>query len=766
MEAWLSQYFLNPGLVVGGTALVASPIIIHLINRLRYRRVRFAAMEFLLQSQQRNRRRVLLEQMLLLLMRILIVLVLVALVARLVLDPNQLSIFRGGQTHHVVVLDDSGSMRDRWGETSAFLEARTLVRQIAAEGARRPGTQRFSLLLLSKPGAPLFIQRDVTEDFVTELEVKLSNLGCSHRRGDLTAALEACHDLLQDDRSIVKHVHLLSDYRQSDWVGQKALAGLVRQLDSAGVSVNLVKTVPLRNANLAVQSLSGDVQIAVAGVPVRLRTVVKNFGETVAEHVPVSVVVDGRKLPLNVVIDKIEPNAEIASEFDVVFSEARKHKIRVNLPADALVEDNTRYLAVDVRASNPVLIVDGNPTGDEAFYLQTALSPEGALTGFAPRVETVEFLRKKRLDEFQTVVMLNVAELPVDAVGPLEQFVADGGGLMWYLGNAIKPLYYSERLYDKGKGLFPVRIAAAPRQMAAETSATAPDLSVTDHPVFAVFAGQDNPLIESVKINYFYPLEEGFAERLAADRRVKVIARLRNGSPLMLEHMFGAGRVLTSLTSCGPLMAADDVEWTNWVRNPSFIVTQLEIQKYLAPRNRVLEKRTVGEPIEVRLDPLRFTDRVEILVPDETGERVTRLNAAPASLPEKEAAADPVDSADTEAAEAVELTAVYSDTDLPGIYVVRLTDLEQLPHEELLAYNFPLAESELEIITTAKLRKQIGEDVHCRIQEPGQYQWIQGREAGQELRRLLLMALLIFLSVEQLLAHRLSYVPRSEEVSA
>ena len=55
--SWLSQYFLNPGFVLPGAALAAVPIIIHLLSRLRYKRVKFAAMEFLLQSDELNRRR-------------------------------------------------------------------------------------------------------------------------------------------------------------------------------------------------------------------------------------------------------------------------------------------------------------------------------------------------------------------------------------------------------------------------------------------------------------------------------------------------------------------------------------------------------------------------------------------------------------------------------------------------------------------------------------------------------------------------------------
>ena len=66
--------FMHPWFMVAGGALVASPIIIHLINRMRFKRIRWAAMEFLLKSQKRNRRRLIIEQLILLLLRILLVL--------------------------------------------------------------------------------------------------------------------------------------------------------------------------------------------------------------------------------------------------------------------------------------------------------------------------------------------------------------------------------------------------------------------------------------------------------------------------------------------------------------------------------------------------------------------------------------------------------------------------------------------------------------------------------------------------------------------
>src|SRR5271167_4935782 len=76
--------FLNPAALTVGGALISSPILIHLINRMRFKRVRWAAMEFLLKSQKRNRRRLIIEQLLLLLLRCLLIALAGLLMARFI----------------------------------------------------------------------------------------------------------------------------------------------------------------------------------------------------------------------------------------------------------------------------------------------------------------------------------------------------------------------------------------------------------------------------------------------------------------------------------------------------------------------------------------------------------------------------------------------------------------------------------------------------------------------------------------------------------
>src|SRR5271170_5758260 len=105
------DFFLHPAYMIAGVGLVSSPIIIHLINRMRFKRIRWAAMEFLLKSQKRNRRRLIIEQFILLALRCLLIALAGFLVARFIgSDTGQSE----KDVEHFVVLDDTPSMRDRF----------------------------------------------------------------------------------------------------------------------------------------------------------------------------------------------------------------------------------------------------------------------------------------------------------------------------------------------------------------------------------------------------------------------------------------------------------------------------------------------------------------------------------------------------------------------------------------------------------------------------------------------------------------------------
>jgi hypothetical protein len=72
----LAVGFVTWGFVAAGALAMAIPIIIHILNRRRFKTVTWAAMEFLLRAMRKNRRRLRFEQWVLLATRCALVLLL------------------------------------------------------------------------------------------------------------------------------------------------------------------------------------------------------------------------------------------------------------------------------------------------------------------------------------------------------------------------------------------------------------------------------------------------------------------------------------------------------------------------------------------------------------------------------------------------------------------------------------------------------------------------------------------------------------------
>jgi hypothetical protein len=747
MPESLSALFIHPELVIPGALLISAPIIIHFINRLRFRRVKWAAMEFLLASQQRNRRRLLLEQLLLLLLRILAVAGLALLIARPLLDPEKFSLFQEQKSHHLVLLDDSGSMRDRSDDASAFDAALTAVRKIAGEGERKPDTQTLTLLLASNPSQPIFTQENMNKDFLARLDTALKGLRCSHRALDLAAGCEAARKLLADLPGAARSFHLISDFRRHDWDENAALAGAVREMDLEKVTVNLVKTVSEAHSNLGITSLTGSVDVAAVNVPLRLSVSVRNYGEQVAQDVRLTVLVDGQKRPAVETIEKIDPGQERTIEFDEQFPKTGPHDVQVSLPADSLDVDNVRFLSILVPDTNPVLVIDGSSDESEAFYVVDALGAVPEKTGFSPTLDRVDSLRRRPLDKFRSIFLLNISELPPDAVKALEAYVAAGGGLTWFLGPQVRATFYNETLYKDGQGLFPARLGVVSDLLVDDTDPR-PDFSVTKHTVFDVFQDDGEDLLPYTKVTRYV----GVARDWTPPDGVRVIATLRNKAPLALEHQFGKGRIVTFMTACG-------TNWTNWPRIPdAFVPIQLQLATYLAEGHQTLNVFTVGEPLVISLDAAAYAPQVEIHQPDGTRIPLTVGLKNPQS-PENT-------SPTPEPGQKLFYEELYKNTDEPGVYSLVVKRQDSGEETRRYAFNASSAESRLALVPSETIKRKLGPDVTAQIQEVGDFNWVRGEETTREIHDYVLVILLVILLAEQAMALRLSNHPKTGEVRA
>jgi hypothetical protein len=715
--------------------VVAIPVLIHLLNMMRHRRVPWAAMEFLLLSQKKNRTWVMLKQLLLLLLRMLAVAAVVLLVAQPVLQNQWGNLLGGTRTHHIVLLDDSFSMSDRWEDTDAFAEAKKVAQRITVEAARQAHPQLLTLLRFSRVGRyqraaePDLLKQPVGGELPDKLAELLEKVKVSQTAAGPIPALQAVGQLLGRNDGERRIVYLISDFRARQWERPAQLRTELERMNEAGVEIHLVNCVDRARPNLAIASLAPADGIRAAGVPWFMEVGVQNFGTTPARNVSVILGEDGHGRP-SVTLAEIPPGKLVEERFSVHFPDAGRHEITARLESDAVAADNYRYCSIDLPPDSPVLLVDGDAEARDGRYLSWALAPGGAVrTGIRPQIETPRYLSVKPLGGYVAVNLANIERLDAFAVEALEKYVAGGGGVVFFLGERSEAKYFNDVLYRDGQGLFPVPLAG-PAELAIDRLEPAPDVQAEPHFIFRIFAGKRNSFLQTVAVERYFAVPQGW--RPPSDSTVRVAARLRNGAPLVVERRFGRGRVVAFLTTAAPA-------WNNWARNPSFVVVVQDLQAYLSQRSGDEElSRLVGSPLELRLDPAIYQPQVRFTTPETGAAATTALTAA--------LTADG------------SLAVALPNTDLSGFYEAQLTRINGAAERRRYALNVDPAEGDLSALGPAQLAARL-EGVEYQYEQAAAFQSAGGELAGYNLGEAIFYGLVLLLLAEQILAWSASYHP-------
>jgi len=724
--------FLHPALLAG-LALVAVPVLIHLINMFRHRRVTWAAMEFLLESQRRSRRWIILRQLLLLLMRMAAVAAVVLIVARPRL-PNRLGAALGtGSVHHVVLLDDSFSMSDREGETSAMERGKQALRRIVTTAAEGPAPASVTLLRFShaarEAAAPDWLEERIDATMLSQFEQTLGRIQATNLDVGPDEAVASLDELLGPAEDEQRVIYIVSDFRRRQWSEAEQLPAALRNAAAGNAQLHLVACVDRQHENLAIAALRALPSVQAAGVPMQLEVSVNNFGAEPARNVVVALEENGRPRP-SVMMDEIEPGQQATRRFNVNFPNAGQHVITARLQGDAVSVDNTRFAVMDVSATVPTLLVDGGAATIDARFLTTALAPGGlGRTGVSPRIELPEFLERRSLDPFRTIFILNVDQLSRSAVEALESFVSGGGGVAFFLGPETDSARFNEQLYRDGQGIFPLPLSASTALFASHTRQT-PDLEVTPHPVFRVFEGQRNDFLKAVTINRYFAVAPHWQPPTGS----QVIARLRNEAPLVVEKQHGDGRVVAFLTTAAPT-------WNNWSRNPSFVVAMLELNAYLASAGRAAPRHHVGDPLELQLAAALYEPQVRIAYQNGSERETIDVDAV--------AAADSL------------LKARLTNTPKPGVYTAQLLRTDGQSETRRYALNVSAEEGDLAMLSASELASEL-ENVPYEYHRADDPQISDRDLAGFDLSRALVVLLLLALVAEQGLAFSASYHPPAE----
>ncbi|HEV1288113.1 MAG TPA: BatA domain-containing protein [Bryobacteraceae bacterium] len=494
--------FLAPWFLAGALA-VGLPIWIHLLKRHKTDPRLFPSLMFFEKREMSSVKHRRLEHILLFALRALMLILIALLFANPFIrrDPSAI----GGKKILVIAVDHSFSMRAADHLSKAKDEARSLIAGL------KPGDQAQVLALSGTVQALTQLISDPAELRVAVESIQPGDSRASF--GELARYVRT----LSESTHLALEVHLVSDLQKTAL--PPGFADLRLDPSTTLVFHQIGKPV----ANFTVENVVAPARIF-DPKKVRVQATIASFAapedkvETSKKNV--SLVLNNKVLQTKTV--DVPTGGRAQAEFlglDAPYGFSRG-EVRVE-GADSLPADDRFYFAVERTDPRKVLFVDDGRQGHSQLYYRAALDSSGD-SAFQMEVVRPEVAANQEFSHYAFVVLNNVGTVGAAFEGSLKKYVNAGGSVLIVLGPA---------------------------------SAAQPKVPLTDDTIEAsAYAGREgNRFFNVSEIDAGHPALRS-VERFSGVKfyqaihvtpsKSRVLARLNDQTPLILERQLGEGKVL------------------------------------------------------------------------------------------------------------------------------------------------------------------------------------------------------------------------------
>lgn len=581
-------------LMLWGLAAGSIPILIHLLHRRRFQTVNWAAMRFLLAATKKQSRRMKLEQLLLLLVRTMIVLFIALALSRPMTETMGQYLQTDGPRHRIVVVDSTFSMGYAPTGRSRFDRAKEIARRIVA-GCKQGDA--INLVRICESIPRVIVRRPAYQSAAVVEEIE--QLTLLDERVDASIVLKEINELLSLEPDLSrKEIYLVTDLQSATWAppntseAQQVRQELKRLSERA--KIVWVDAGESSSPNMAVTSLRSEDQFALTSRSVRTAATVKNFGATNVSGQLVELVVDGRLTDTKRV--DIAAGQEVPVDFSPSFG-AGEHRLEIRLQHDPLPIDDVRRLVIPVRDELQVLLINGKPSGqpmgNATDFLKLALAPEAASranTGaIKPTVIREGELLGTDLSRFDCVFICNVALFTDREAEVLRGYLDAGGGVVFSLGDQVRPENYNEILHRGKSHILPAKLIERIGDAKKKETSYQFDAGDYTHPIVRPFQGNAGSGLELTKTFAYMKTD------VDSDRGASVALRFNSGDPAIIDAPYGRGRVILITTSL-------DRDWSTWAVWGHSLIPLIHETVNAAIAGRWKDRSVlVGQPLQCHL---------------------------------------------------------------------------------------------------------------------------------------------------------------------
>ncbi|HTR80201.1 MAG TPA: CARDB domain-containing protein, partial [Bacteroidota bacterium] len=537
--------------------------------------------------------------------------------------------------------------------------------------------------------------------------------------------------LLLQSKNFNKEIYILTDNQKT------TLAGLTRaenrqpiqKLFDPNVRVFVVPLSEQTFENMGIVSVEVLPTLFQQGKPFTVRASIENYGTARVENHLVSLFLDGTRVMQKSLT--LEGGGRTSVELTATPQHPGFFKGRVELEEDAFDEDNARYFSVDIPERINVLVSSSEPKS--SAYLRLALSVHNedetstvlGFTEIPPQQLTYGALTKT-----DVVLLSNVASLSSTQADELNEFMSDGGGLIFFPGDRVNVAEYNSEVLSKLE--LPPLLPISPQ--------TRSDVAVSfdkidyDHPLFqGMFENVGGGKIQKREIESPKVYE---SSRFASEKNIRSIISLSDGTPFLWEKIGGTRRIL------GFAVAANTA-WSDFPVKGIFVPLLYQTILYAASGRSSLgafPSVTAGDRIAIPLSKLR------------TKEEATEPAASPTlrvlDPSGKESLVQPSTGG------RMSSVVAFDNTEKPGVYVIAhgRDTLAEIPVNVDPAESEPARATKDEFLSLAE-KMGIGKNAVTFVSNPGSIQSVvlQSR-FGIELWKYFLLAALVVAVAEMIVA--------------
>ncbi|MCB0743638.1 MAG: BatA and WFA domain-containing protein, partial [Ignavibacteriae bacterium] len=409
--------FLNPAILLG--LLAASiPIIIHLLNFRKLKKVEFSTLSFLKELQKSKIKNIKIKQWLLLLIRTLIIIFLVLAFARPTLESvNFIGSTGSAKSSVVFILDNSFSMSYVNDKGSIFNQSKKAIKAVLEK--QQDGDEIFFITISDS------IKKTSNKENALLI---LDNIKTTQLTRSLSSVIEIAAETLTKSQNINKEIYLFTDYQKSTFFRKEKDSLKIKIDDIKLYSFNMSTVNP---ENFSVSNLKLENSIIELKKPLTFSASVNNFSDNPINNFSTSLFInDERVAQQNITLPS---NGNKTIEFETNLKETGLIEARLELEEDNILEDNIAYYNFKVPEKINVLLVYDDIS--EINFLEAALKPATSSDRIKVTLKSINAIQFVKIEDFDMVFLVTSGNI---AMPQLANYVKDGGSLVFFPRNNVE----------------------------------------------------------------------------------------------------------------------------------------------------------------------------------------------------------------------------------------------------------------------------------------------------------------------------------------